>query len=358
MKQPMPKTAQDIWGTARQAVHCLACGTIHLLPIGEAFSHCPACLSPSLQPHTGDLQPEAPEKLIPFAAKLSSGRLSAALSEWLHSVRLAPPDLQVERLLARRRQVYWPMWRVEGSVVGTWQAQMGCDYQVESSQERFREGQGWSSQHLTETQVRWEPRAGRINRTYHDVTLPALEAREQAQIDAYVGQYDLNQAVTYTPEAIDQAAVRVPSLSTKEALPSAETALHRMAITDCQRAAGAQHHKAFTLEANYCALKWTRLLLPFYVTYYEDDKGQPIPVWINGQSGHVDGVKRASLRRGWRITRNTGIIAAVIFLAGALLVLLGVTEAGSVLMTLGFFAAIVAALPVLWVWQFNQQQRL
>jgi len=357
MKQFIPETAiKKIWGTERQAVDCRACGVTHLLPLGDDISRCPACLSKSLKPHTNDLQPEPPQKLIPFAAKLSSGRLAGILSDWLKGIRLRPADLCVERLLARRRQVYWPMWMVEGTVVGTWQAQMGFEYQVESSKERFRDEQGWSTQRLTETKVRWEPRAGRITRTYRDLALPALETREQAQLDAYLGGYDVSRVVAFTPDATAKSAVRVPSLTTQEALPLAETALYRMATADCQRAAGAQHHKAFTLEANYRALKWTQLLLPFYVTYYEDDNGQPIPVWINGQSGHVGGIKRASLRRGWRITRNAGIMAAFIFLTGVLLALLGVTDAGSVLMTLGFLAVIVAALPVFWVWQFNQRQ--
>jgi len=359
MKPSNPEaTLQKVWGTARQAVDCLACGVIHLLPAEDAVSRCPACLSERLQPHADGIPPEPPQKLIPFATKLSDGRLAVTLSEWLQHIRLAPADLCVDSLLARRRRVYWPMWMVEGTVIGTWQAQMGFEYQVESSKERFRDGQGWSTQHLTETKVRWEPRAGCINRTYQDLTLPALDAQEQAQLDAYTGGYDVSQAVDYDHAAMAEATVRVPSLTTRETLPLAETALHRLAVIDCQQAAGAQHHQAFTLEADYCELKWGQLLLPLYVTYYEDDSGQPIPVWINGQNGHVDGIKRASWRKGWRITRNAGIIAALVFLTGVLLALWGDIEAGSVLMTLGFLAVIVAVLPVLWVWQFNQRQRL
>jgi hypothetical protein len=351
---------QTIWNADLHTVGCLTCGVAHLVPAGWKASRpgprCPACLAESLGSQPARLRPEPPEMVVPFAHNLTPARLSAALAEWLRGVWLRPSDLGVEQLLSRLMRAYLPMWLVDGQVVGVWQAQMGFDYQVQSTQERFKEDQGWTARHLTETRVRWEPRVGRLTRTYHNLTVPALEEREEATLMARLGRYDLGQAVAYTPAAVADAAVRVPSLLPDEAWPLARAALDRSAADDCQRAASAQHSDEFTLNADYHDLTWTQLLLPFYVTYYKDDTGRVIPVWVNGQNGHASGVRRASLRKGWRVAGVVGAVAVVTFLAGVLLALLGVETAASVLTTTGFFLAIVAALPVLWVWQFNQQQ--
>jgi len=361
MMMDRPQLVQDadiqaIWHADLHAVGCLNCGVIHLLPAGWETPRCPACLAGILEAQPARLRPESPEMVVPFSADLSLDRLSAAFTEWLRGLWLRPFDLRVESLLSRLMRAYLPMWLVDGQVVGTWSAQMGFDYQVESTQERFDQDRGWKSQCLNETRVRWEPRVGRLTRAFHNLALPALEEREQAVLMAYLGRYDLNQAVAYTPTAVVDAAVRVPSLLPDEARPLACAAFDRTAAADCQRAASAQHSGEFTLSADYRDLNWTQLLLPVYATYYEDDAGRIVPVWVNGQSGRVGGVRRASLRKARRVAGTVVLVAVLVFLGGALLTLLDADTVASLLMTVGFFMAIVAALPVLWVWQFNQQQ--
>lgn len=347
-----------VWQADLQAAGCLTCGVAHLMPEGWPVSPalCPACLAETLEPQPARLRPEPPESVVSFSAVLTPDYLSSALTAWLRGVWLRPSDLRVERLLSRLMRVYVPMWLVDGQVVGAWRAQMGFDYQVESTQERFDEDQGWTARRLIETQVRWEPRAGWLERTYHNLAVPALERREEAALMARLGPYELDRTSAYTPTAVANAAVRVPSLLPEEAWPLARAALDRSAAADCQQAAGAQHNDEFSLDVDYGNLNWTQLLLPCYVTYYEDDAGRPVPVWVNGQSGQIGGERRASLRKAWLATGTLGAIAVLNFFLGALLALLGAETLASLLMTSGFFLTLVAASPVLWAWQFNQRK--
>jgi hypothetical protein len=346
-----------LWKADLRAVGCLTCGVAHLTPPDwrATLLLCPACLAETLEPQPARLRPEPPEKVVPFSAALTPAHLSSALGAWLRGVWLRPADLRVERLLARLARVYVPMWLVDGRVTGHWQAQMGFDYQVESTQERFKEDKGWTVRHLTETQVRWEPRVGRLERTYHDLVVPALEKREEAALMARLGDYEWEPASAYTPAHVANAAVRVPSLLPEEAWPLARAALDQAAAADCQRATGAQHNDEFELEAEYDELNWTQLLLPCYVTYYEDDAGRRVPVWVNGQSGQIGGQRRASSRKAWFVTGGLGVFAVLNLVAGALLALLDVSALAALLMTVGFFLLFTAALPVLWAWQFNQR---
>jgi hypothetical protein len=345
---------ETIWGADLRPFGCLDCGTAHLLPPGWQGSGCPACLSDRFERQPVRARREPPELILPFASDLTPDYLSEQFQNWLRGVWLRPQDLRVERLLARLNRVFVPRWLVDGQVVGVWHARMGFDYLVESSLERFDEGSGWQSKMLKETRVRWEPRMGRINRTYHNESVPALEEDEGWILQARVGSFPKDSGVAYRPASIAGAAVRVPSLLPKEAWPLARMAFDRSVERDCQRAAGAQHCEEFALVADYRNRNWTQMLLPLYVTYYEDDVGQRIPVWVNGQTGQVAGLRRASLRMAWHLAGGVGAIALLGFLLGVVLGVLDQTSVASVLMTLSFLLVIVAIFPVVWAWQFNR----
>jgi hypothetical protein len=124
---------------------------------------------------------------------------------------------------------------------------------------------------------------------------------------------------------------------------------------DCQRAAGAQHCDEFTLNADYLNVNWTQLLLPFFVTFYRDDAGHALPVWINGQNGRISGVRRASVRGGWFVAGMVGVVALAAFVIGLILIVANLQGWGTMLMTGAVFLFVIALLPVLWVWQFNRR---
>ncbi len=346
-----------LWGIDLQPGYCPRCGVAHLIPAEMAQARCPACFEVVLENQPTVLRPEAAELLADFTVTPAQARVQ--VEAWLKGVWLRPKELDAALLAQRLTKTFWPMWLVDGQVSGQWQAMMGYDYQVASSQERFRDGR-WSTRQVTETRIRWEPRAGAIDRPYQNLSVPALE--EHARLAGRLGPYELAAARAFAPEALAQASVRVPSLLPEAAWPQARSGFDRLAAADCQRAADAQHVDEFTIQASYDELHWTQLLLPLYTTAYRDDRGQVVPVLINGQSGKIAGLRRASTLKA----RNWALALAAIAIGCFVLGLIGaaatsVFPPASILSLICFLLSlgigVCAPLPAIWAWNFNRNQK-
>ncbi len=345
-----------IWGLSLHPAGCSACQRVFLVDQAQIGQRCPLCGRAQLQPQPALLRPEAPELLAPFRYK--TGDLRPRLEKFVNEVWLRGPDFETEKLLQRVTSIYWPVWLVDGDVVGDWQAEAGFDYQVKSSQESFGNGK-WNTRELIEQRIRWEPRIGQIQRHYDNIAAPAIS--DQKQLLKVTGPYQFDQAREYQPEQLQNALLRVPDLPPENAWLLAQPRLDDAAADECQRAAGAQHIRNFQLRADYESLHWTQLLLPLYVTWYTDDDGNPHILYLNGQSGTIGGVRLASQKKGWQIAKVILIAAAVVFLAALFFGLVGLLFPPS--LALGGLAAIVAMLiacaailPAAWPWQWNRGQ--
>ncbi len=346
----------SIWGTSLHPAGCPACGRVYLVESARIGQNCPICAREKLQAQQALLRPEAPELLASFRYPLNN--LHPALEKFVNEVWLRPGDFETGKLLQRAVPVYWPMWLVDGEVVGHWQAEAGFDYQVKSSQESYGNS-GWQTREVVETRIRWEPRAGQIQRQYNNIAIPAIS--EQNHLLKRTGTYQPNQAQAYRPEDVKGAVLRVPDLAPENAWPLAQTQLDDAAEAECQQAIRAQHFRNFSLRAGYESLHWTQLLLPLYVTWYTDDDGKPHTLYLNGQSGVIGGVRLASQKKGWQIAGYVLAIAAVIFLialglAGIGLFFPPVMIFGIVVGVFAMLIACAAILPAAWPWQWNRNQ--
>lgn len=349
------------WGVMHPA-HCKNCGAGFLAPSSAGAPICPNCLTARLEPIPA-LQGDAPPELIvPFA--VSDATLTANLERWLRDIPFKPASLNVNALRAHMTRVFLPLYLADARAYGTWQAQMGFDYLVASSEERF-DGQTWVTQRLNETRVRWEPRAGELTRGYENLSAPALEQhpRRMFELGASNGReppYDTSRAVPFSADALTGALVRAPDLAPNAAWQYAREQLERRAARECETAANAQHHEKFELRAVYGEPHWTLLLLPTYISSYAGDDGKWIPVRVNGQSGYVSGIKRASMKRArvWSI-----VIGALALGAFLLTVLLGIAGAlndtfvfpALLVLVATFLLCLAAPAPLIMAWQFNQQ---
>ena len=335
------------WGVPLLSVHCSHCGEDHLVPPAAIPARCPLCHHGGLAPLPAVLRDEEPEQTVPFS--ISEERATALMDEWTRGGWFRPTELRAG-ILARRMQRYWiPLWLVDADVKGAWRAQAGFDYDVVSHQDRYADGAGWRSREVTETRVRWEPRAGHLDRRYENVVAPALDDH-RAVMDR-IGKYDLGSRTNYSPGSIGDSAVRVPTLSPEAAWPLAEPAFVRAAEDECRVAAGAEHIREFTLRARFPKLKWTQLLLPAYTTWYAEG-GQVWPVLINGQNGRIHGVRRASTRRANSASFVIGGLALALFVLGALAAAIGVAVpllvvVGGTLLIAGVVLALVAPVPAI-----------
>lgn len=352
-----------VWGAPLTAVHCARCGEAHLTPEhalsnaeGDALPpRCPFCFQGPVERQPAYVREEPPEQVLPHS--VSRQQLAGILEQWTEGVRFRPDELKAELLTRRARRYFVPLWLVDGRIEGAWRADVGFDYQAVSYQDRYSDGRGWSSQEVREGRVRWEPRVGRLNRRYDNLVAPALD--DHRALMERLGGFDLSQRVGYSPQAVADAAIRIPTLEPRAAWPGAEAALVNAAGAECQLAAGADHIRDFTPEVEYDDLHWTQLLLPAYVTWYHEGE-QAWPVLINGQSGRVSGARRASSRKANTASLALGGIAVVLFVLGGLLALAGAllppaAVVGGLILLVGVLVGLAAPVPAISAWVYNRR---
>ena len=353
------------WRTAKSLVICEHCDWLFLLgkdlTPGEANLGCPHCRKPRLSlMDEGDMNapPEAsPELIIPH--QVNQEKLQNRLGDFIGEIRFAPGDLTINNLRNRIEQVYLPMWLVDTNVNSQWEAEIGMDYEVVSHEERFGEGSGWQTREVNETRIRWEPRAGSLERTYHNVAAPALEEHEH--IKKRLGSFTLKSPKGFQPNYLKDAHVRMPNRSQQDAWPAAAPALQKAAAEECRAAAGADHIRKYRWSPAFTNLHWTLLLLPVFTTYYVDDKAVVHPLLIHGQTGQTFGRKRASETQA---RKTAGVLLAIALLVGLLsIVVSGIGVVAPPLVVVGVLGIILAALvgvsaiiPPIMVWRFNQEQ--
>lgn len=358
---PIPPEYPDIsalWGYPMQPAYCPQCSVAHLIPKDMEAALCPACFSVRLEPQPTIIRPEPPELLLDFT--ITTAQVQTRFDAWLKGVWLRPMELTPGVLAQRLTRTFVPMWLVDGKVTGNWKAQMGFDYEVASSQEVFRSGQ-WTTRKLTETRIRWEPRAGTVERTYQNLSVPALD--EHIHLVNGLGKFNLGAASSYSATSMEHASIRVPSLLPDSAWPSAKSGFDRLAAKDCRKAAAAQHVDEFFIDAEYDNQNWTQLLLPVYTTAYRDEDGKIYPIMIHGQNGKIFGVRRASQRQARNWSLGIVALALVCFVLGLLFAVGTALLPPLGAISLLFFGAalligIVAPIPAIWAWNFNQKSTL
>lgn len=343
----------------RHPAHCKNCNAGFYVPSNAGAPLCPNCFVARLEPIPAFAQDESPELIVAFA--VNDATLVANLERWLRDIPFKHASLNVNALRARLTRVYLPMYLADARVWGTWSAQVGFDYLVASSEERFQNSQ-WVTQRINETRVRWEPRAGDITRAYENIAAPALEQHTRvlsALGDANTDAFDISRAISFAPDALTNSFLRAPDLANDAAWKFAQVELERRAARDCQNAANAQHIEQFELRAAYGEPHWTLLLLPTYVTSYNDDAGNWIPVRVNGQTGVVSGAKRASMKSA---RRWTFLIAGIAFLAFlfalviALLTQLVVAWLVAISLVITVVLAFAVPIPLIIARQYNWRQ--
>jgi hypothetical protein len=362
MEPSITHTSQPItgaWSVELENALCEHCDWSYLLPKGSLPQRCPHCFQANLSPWGGSLEDlphiHPPELVLPYI--LSAGRLAQAVEKFAGGIPFAPEDLSIHNLQARLRRLYLPMWLVDAEVQATWQAEAGFNYNVVSHQDHFEENRGgWTSRQIEEGRIRWEPRLGKLDRTYQNIAAPALE--ENQRLKSALDSYDLSAASAYQPNLLESAYVRLPNRATQDAWSDAKPALQSAAADECRQAAGADHIRQFSWNPEYHNQNWTLLLLPLYTTYYQDDQGQPQAVLVNGQSGQISGRRRASMKRAQRTALGILIASIILFLISLGIAALAV--ALPILLALGVIGLVLALLlglgaiyPLASVWWFN-----
>lgn len=355
------------WGEPVKVAVCENCDWQFIFPETQTLPQCPHCFKPALvnlaQETRDHLTLQSPELIL--ATTLSSGQLTQIFQSFLSGFWFHPVDLKLTNLMNRLILLYLPIWLVDSSIQATWQAEAGFDYQILSHQDRFDENRGgWTSQEVQETRVRWESRLGRLQRVYQNVTAPALN--EHSLIMRQLGQFVLTHAKPFGKQSGVLPGggwvACMPNRGTTDAWPEALLGFQSFAAKECQKACRADHLRNFSWSPGFSGQNWTFLLLPVFSTFYVDDEGGSRPLLVNGQSGKLSGVRRASLKQAQKIS--------LLMLGGAVLVVLLsllISVAAVVfpfLLILGGIGIVLALLiglsalaPLIIIWRMNQKSQ-
>ena len=349
------------WGISLGAFVCENCDWRYFHSFESIPKLCPHCFRPTLstldQNEISHLITNPPELYKSFT--VDQDIVKKELLKFVKGIRFAPKDLSIQNLERRLNRIFLPKWLVDAAVKATWEAELGYDYQVVSHRERYdQNSRGWKTQEITETRIRWEPRVGRLDRTYHNIHAPGLE--DDADLLQIIGNYDLSKVQHYEVSGLSNAYVSLPNRSEGDAWTAALPSFQSAASGECKLAAAADHIRQFRWKPTYDSHNWTLLLLPIYTTYYIDDAGAPQVVLLHGRTGRVHGARKASMKRARRISLMMVTAATVIFLLSVvvalgsmflqpLIILAGVGLLLSILLL------ILAGIPVGLVWQFNRR---
>ena len=352
----------DLWGVPLAATMCEACDTRYLLSPKCVPAACPYCIHSSLTllPGTMDdpISIQPPELILPFTVSQES--LVRSLQNFAAEFWFAPADLQAQTLINRLQRVYVPLWLVDSQIEALWQAEAGFNYQVVSHQDSYdQDRDGWVSHEVTETRTRWEPRLGRLNRTYHNISAPALEMEDR--LEQRLGAYDLAGAQAYRPSSLAQVIVRLPDRSPDNAWSDTLPTFQAAAADECRQASRADHLRDFRWSPRYHNRHWTLLLRPVYTTFYLDDEGQPQLILIQGQTGRLNGRRRASMKRAQRLALIIGGLALLLFISGLLLIVAALflprlMPVAMLSLLAAFIVGLAALSPLFLSWQFNRSQ--
>lgn len=341
---------------------CEQCDWRYLGQLGDSEASCPNCFHTPLTRveniEDGTLNTYIPESVVP--TDTTPEQIKVEIERFSGGIPFSPGDLIPANLLSRIRRVYLPLWLVDAGVSAIWQAEFGFDYQVVSHQDQYNQNQGgWRSREITETRVRWEPRIGRLDRTYDNVIAPALE--EDQWVNNIINTFDLSRALSYQSVMIKDSLIRLPDREPEDAWEAAKPAYQKMAADECRKAGGADHIRQFSWKPEFANHHWTLMLLPMYSTFYLDDDRKPQRVFVNGQNSKLYGARCASIKRAQKVSLWILLFAVVLFILSiglslASFLLPPLLAIGVLGLAISMVIGLGAIYPIAAVWWFNRQQ--
>lgn len=312
---------------AARAIACPVCGWRYLFPPTGALPRCPHCYRADLTlladnaaalPYVRPL-----ELVIPFRSLVDT-RIEASLKRFFRAVPYPPQDLTVDNLRARLQKVFVPAWLVDVQVVADWRGETGFAVTTRSHVDKYSPSGGWSTMEVERTMLRWELRAGHLERTYHNLRVPAM--RFEPRLRNVLGQWSLDHAVPCTGALLADAFIGLPERLPDEAWDDVGPLAHAAAAQECAAAAGGNQMRDFQWVPQYLDRNWTLLLQPIYTTFYRDDEGQPHVLMFNGETGIMTGARRGSFATARQVSQSVIIYASIIIIFGLLLLLWSLFE--------------------------------
>jgi hypothetical protein len=333
-----------------RAVACRTCRRMFLAPQGAQGCPCGGAFEPA----DARVPEHPPERIVP--AKLSRADLPACLRAHLGRGWMRDRRLDADRLAASAVLVWWPRWLVDATVRSPWSAEVGFEYDANSTVEVL-EGGAWRSVPRVERRVRWEPRGGTLDRRYDDVAIEAL--RRAKTVAALAGQAQPGDP--RRPGALVDGLVLLPDLSPDEVWSAVEPGFRAYAGEDVRAATGAEHVRDVHLAPEYADLCWTVRLHPVWWCG-ASVSGARWPLLVDGVTGRVWGPVPKSMGAAWGwaaaiASAGAALLALTLLLAVVGLVLLFTWVLVPFTGILGAVLLVAAIAPPLVAWRHNEAEK-
>lgn len=355
------------WGQGVVCLVCHNCDWRFLVGSGNIPQDCPHCHATQLEQYQekdfSEMEDfiKPPELRLPFS--FPQGQLVEKIQNFAKNIPFAPYDLRLDILQKRLQKIYLPLWLVDSHVSATWQSECGYYYQVKSHQEKYSGGR-WQTQEVIETRTRWEPRLGRLVRSYQNITAPALE--EHRALMAALGNYEYKKAESVKTQLLLQDAgkpplISIPSRDKDDAWPDTLPRFQEQAMEESRQACAADQIREFRWKPEFSNQNWSLFLLPMWSSYYLDDENKAQSILVNGQSGQMSATRRASMKKAKKISLSIFIAALIAF---ALTVVVGLismsvpdlTGIAGIGLVISLMIALAAIYPIATVWNVNRER--
>ncbi|MAT44576.1 MAG: hypothetical protein CL609_19760 [Anaerolineaceae bacterium] len=288
---------------------CEKCGSLYLKHDKSSF--CPVCGDKHVQEINTNTQYPEIELILNFHKNVQD--YEDKIQNFIQPVKFKTEQLNLNTIKKNGEWVFFPFWLVDSKANGSWKAEFGFNYLVESSVEHLQHGE-WISQKTNETRIDWKPRQGTVEKEYSNISISALSYYNQ--LERIFGSYNLsndNKSLT-DYQFTNQITLIYPNIDKNTGWQFAKESLIKKINSDCQSAAGAQHTKTFSQQVQFSDQNWTLLLLPYFVSHYSDEAGNPYSIWINGQSLRIQGDRYSSPAKGKQFGFVFLLISFVLFL--------------------------------------------
>jgi predicted RNA-binding Zn-ribbon protein involved in translation (DUF1610 family) len=271
---------------------CTGCGATLTWAVEAQGLRCSFCGRASLQ-EKPPLSVPAPDLVIPF--RIDRAGAEEIFRTWLGRGTFRPGDLRHASALTEMRGVYLPWWCFTVECRAWWTAD--------------------SNETPVFARAGWAPKFGGHEKRYEGLIVPASGALTRMEIQA-LGSYELDDAVPFAPEALEDYPAEVFAVTRKQARLHAGAGFEELLKRDCRTRVPGSRHRNLKLNPLFTGTTASPVLLPVWIMAYEYG-GRPYRFLVNGQTGQADGTAPVS---PWKI-------AALVLLAAALVVLLGLLAA-------------------------------
>ncbi len=268
LEEARPVARTQHWAMDHQRLSCEVCGSVVILPPGQATDRCPYCASNHLASASSLQELGAPNVIGLF--NIDAQKASESIKAWMGKGILSPDALTGKQAGLVLQPAYYPFWIFDGTLEVPW----FCDVGVSKG--------GVTS---------WEAQTGTHAENFTNILIPGLRKITQAEL-VRIKPFELAELIEYKPDHLAGLAALVYDS------PLADASQHarEMAIKQVRSALpslvepGHKKRNFSVGEGKWSGLTTKLALLPIYTANYLF-QGKRYRLLINGQTGKVSGEK-------------------------------------------------------------------